>query len=333
MKKSLIALAVASVFIAPVALAQTTMYGLVSGSLEMVDSGAPTNNKTTQIASNSSRLGFKGSEKLDAAGLSAFWQLESNLKLDVPVGTTLGDRDAFVGLKSDSMGSLILGSGGTPYRGATRGLDLLRENTSARNYEHMGNRITGVVGTADRLDGGGTNVLAYVSPTMGGVNVTVAKGFDETAPTNAGASFITVKYNGGPIYATVAQGTFNHSGTSDTTGTKVGGGYTTDAFTVNAVLENIAFTDGANETTYRNMYLGGKYNISKTDSVMLGITKAGDTERNNVSSTDGYRHIAAGYYHNMSKATTVYALIAKIAQNTAGANERSVVAFGTHTAF
>ncbi len=355
MKKSLIALAVASVFIAPVALAQTVMYGLVSGSLEMVDSGAATNNKTTEVASNSSRIGFKGSEKLDAAGLSAFWQVESDIKMDAPAATTLGNRDSFVGLKSDSMGSLILGSGGTPYRGATRGLDLLRENTSARNYDHMGNRVlsaaatatavatggpglasalaTAGLGTNSRLDGGGTNVLAYVSPTMGGVNVTVAKGFDENAATSADASFITVKYNAGPIYATVARGTFNHSGTADTTGTKVGGGYTTDAFTVNAVLENIVFTNGANETKYTNMYLGGKFNISKTDSVMLGITKAGDTELNGASSTNGYRHIAAGYYHNMSKATTVYALITKTAQNTAAADERSVVALGMHTAF
>ncbi len=355
MKKSLIALAVASVFIAPVALAQTVMYGLVSGSLEMVDSGAATNNKTTQIASNSSRIGFKGSEKLDTAGLSAFWQVESDIRMDDPatankakdnaatpaegnIGTVLGNRDSFVGLKSDSLGSLILGSGGTPYRGATRGLDLFRENVSGRNYDRMGNRVTaaeitaGIAGTASRLDGGGTNVLAYVSPTMGGVNVTVAKGFDEDATKSADASFITVKYNAGPIYATVAQGTFNHSATSDTTGTKVGGGYTTDAFTVNAVLENIAYTNGASETTYRNMYLGGKFNISKTDSVMLGITTAGDTELNGVSSPNGYRHTTVGYYHNMSKATTVYALITKTALNTTG-NEPTTIAFGTHTAF
>ncbi len=351
MKKSLIALAVASVFIAPVALAQTTMYGLASGSLEFVDTGAATNNKTTQIASNSSRIGFKGSEKLDTAGLSAFWQVESDIRMDDPgaankakdagssegnIGTVLGNRDSFVGLKSDSMGSLIMGSGGTPYRGATRGLDLFRENVSGRNYDRMGNRVAGTaanrLGTTSRLDGGGTNVLAYVSPTVGGVNVTLAKGFDESSTTSADASFITVKYNAGPIYATVAQGTFNHSGTSDTTGTKVGGGYTMGAFAVNVVLENIAYTDGANETTYRNTYLGGKYNISKTDSVMLGITTAGNTERNNVSSTDGYRHTTAGYYHNMSKATTVYALITKTALNTTG-NEPTTIAFGTHTAF
>ncbi len=347
MKKSLIALAVASVFIAPVALAQTVMYGLVSGSIERVDSGAAAEATTTQVASNSSRIGFKGSEKLDAAGLSAFWQVESDIRMDDPGaantnnGTILGNRDSFVGLKSDSMGSLIIGSGGTPYRGATRGLDLFRENTSGRNYDHMGNRVsaTGTAATAavrfsgtSRLDAGGTNVVAYVSPTMGGVNVTIAKGFDEAAPTHNYASFITVKYNAGPIYATVAQGTFNHSATSDTTGTKVGGSYTMDAFAVNAVLENIVFTDGASETTYRNMYLGGKYNISKTDSVMLGITKGGDTERDNVSSTDGYRSTTVGYYHNMSKATTVYALINKNAQNDAGL-EPTVIAIGMHTAF
>ncbi len=340
MKKSLIALAVASVFIAPVALAQTTMYGLVSGSIEMVDSGAATNNKTTEVASNSSRIGFKGSEKLDAAGLSAFWQVESDIRMDAPNGTTLGNRDSFVGLKSDSMGSLIIGSGGTPYRGSTRGLDLFRENVSGRNYQHMGNRVgatagdlaaaivAGTFGTNSRLDGGGTNVVAYVSPTMGGVNVTIAKGFDEVAATSADASFITVKYSAGPIYATVARGTFNHSATSDTTGTKVGGSYTMDAFAVNVVLENIAYTNGANETTYRNMYLGGKFNISKTDSVMLGITTAGDTELNGVSSPNGYRSTTVGYYHNMSKATTVYALI-----NKNDGPDSSVLAFGTHTSF
>ncbi len=343
MKKSLIALAVASVFIAPVALAQTVMYGLVSGSIERVDSGAATQATTTSVASNSSRIGFKGSEKLDAAGLSAFWQVESDILMDAPGPTTLGNRDSFVGLKSDSMGSLIIGSGGTPYRGSTRGLDLFRENVSGRNYQHMGNRVVpaadltaalaaGTIGTNSRLDGGGTNVVAYVSPTMGGVNVTVAKGVDESAPAHSAASFITVKYNAGPIYATVAQGTFNHTSESDTTGTKVGGSYTTDAFAVNAVLENIVFTNGANETKYTNIYLGGKYNLSKTDAVMLGITKAGDTELNGASSTNGYRSTTVGYYHNMSKATTVYALINKDAQNDAGL-EPTVIAIGMHTAF
>ncbi len=359
MKKSLIALAVASVFIAPVALAQTApggadhmvgaagvskiiVYGLASVSFDLHDSGAATLNKTTRVSSNSSRLGFKSSEDL-GGGLSAFWQIETGLNLDAPVGTVLGSRDAFAGLKSNSIGSVVLGSGGTPYRGSTRGLDLFQA-TQGENFAHMGNRVLSVtpaapgdlpaaliaagIGTNSRLDGGGTNVLAYVSPTMGGVNVTVAKGFDENAATSADASFITVKYNAGPIYATVARGTFNHSATSDTTGTKVGGSYTMDAFAVNVVLENIVFTNGANETKYTNMYLGGKYNISQTDAVMLGITKAGDTELNGASSTNGYRHTTAGYYHKMSKDTMLYALI-----NKNDGPDSSIVSLGMHKAF
>ncbi len=327
MKKSLIALAVASVFIAPVAMAEATIYGLLSLSLDMNDTGGLTLNKTTTVSAPSARFGFKGTEDL-GGGLSAFWQIESNVRMDdLSPAFNFGDRDSFAGLKSNSMGSLILGSGGTPYRGSTRGLDLFG-STAGSNNPNMSN------GTM--LDGGGTNVVAYVSPNLGGVSVTVARGFDETATAadGDGATFIAAQYKAGPIYVTVAQGTFTTGAVAETTGRKVGGSYSMGAFSVGVILEQMTATNGAAvDTTNTNTYLGGKYNISKTDAVKLAITTIGDTETANISTKNGKRNMVVGYDHKMGKNTTAYALYSKTTANAVGGLNPTALSLGLHKAF
>ena len=327
MKKSLIALAVASVFIAPVALAEVTVYGLASVSLDMNDTGAATNNKATKVSSSGSRLGFKGSEVL-GNGLSAFFVIETGIDLDSPVPTTLGDRDAFAGLKSDSMGSVKLGNGGTPYRTSTRGLDLF-DGTVAANVDTMSN--------GNKLDGGANNSLTYTSPNMGGVTVELAKSFDESgaATDTTGGTAIAAKYTAGAIYATIAHRTRIYAADNELSGTKVGGSYSTDAFAVNLVFENIKDTTAidALEAKGTNIYLGAKYNLSSTGAVKLAITTIGDTERLGVTTKNGNRNIVVGYDHTLSKTTKMYALYSTTTANAAAAADPSVISFGLHKAF
>ena len=62
MKKSMIALAVASVFVAPAAMAEATVYGQVNMAYEMVDNGGDglgvglNDTSRNHVASNSSRI-------------------------------------------------------------------------------------------------------------------------------------------------------------------------------------------------------------------------------------------------------------------------------------
>ena len=102
MNKTLIAMAVAGVMAAPMAAqADATIYGKLHTSIDVGDTGGDDvgglKASSTYWQSNSSRIGFKGSEDL-GGGLSAIWQFESNI--DVGSGSTSwGMRNSFLGLK------------------------------------------------------------------------------------------------------------------------------------------------------------------------------------------------------------------------------------------
>ena len=72
------------------ALADVTLYGAIDETLESVSArGAANSSKnigqTTRINSNSSLIGFKGSEDL-GNGLKAIWQVESGVAIDTGGG-------------------------------------------------------------------------------------------------------------------------------------------------------------------------------------------------------------------------------------------------------
>lgn len=107
--KKIIALAVAAAFVAPVAMAEVVVYGSLRTSVEYakVDGPAADYSKV-RLADQSSRLGFKGSDKLDN-GLTVLWQAEQRVRVGASDanGTNnqqsagWGDRDTFVGLQGD----------------------------------------------------------------------------------------------------------------------------------------------------------------------------------------------------------------------------------------
>ncbi len=310
MKKSLIALAVASVFIAPAALAGTTVYGLASVSLDK-------NAKGFAASAPGSRLGFKGAEKL-GNGMSVFWGIETGLNFIAPGNTQVGDRGASAGL-GGSMGSVIMGNGGNPYKGAVRGLDLF-DGTIASNLDVM------------NANQGGGNGIAYASPNIGGLSVVVGKAFDNdhVAANGGGGLSMSAQYTAGPLYATVATQAGNTGIGGSNSGITAGGSVSMNAFVVNVVFENAkSVAAGRANITSTNVYLGGKYKLSKTDAVKVAYTSIGDT---NIA-VSGKTQMVIGYDHNMSKDTMVYALYKTDAANKAGSKADAVVSFGLHKAF
>jgi GBP family porin len=74
-------------------------------------------NKISSGVGSVSRLGFRGSEDLGGA-TSAIYQLELGTKIDtgeIDAAGTIFNRQAFVGLKSATLGTLSLGRQYTPY--------------------------------------------------------------------------------------------------------------------------------------------------------------------------------------------------------------------------
>jgi predicted porin len=139
-------------------MAETTIYGQMNLSVDDVSNGAVANSTSAlALSSNTSRLGFKGSEDL-GDGLSAIWQIESQINVtgggagssgtvlagtsanngNNAVGSVLASRDTFVGLSSSSMGTVLGGKHDTPYKMATRGYDLFADGIA--DTGHLSNR-------------------------------------------------------------------------------------------------------------------------------------------------------------------------------------------------
>ena len=352
MQKKIIALAIASALTAPaLAFAEATVYGQVNLAVESVNDGATSSTTNNQLNSYGSRFGLKGSEALDG-GMSIVWMLEGNLAADTgsTSAPTLFDRASQIGLKSDSMGTVLLGRQVTPYKGATRRLDLFGDSAADT-------RNNGAAGLGHGHDVDAPNAVSYSSPSMSGLSVTLASVFGaETAQVRGGiadtkgsALGFNVMYDQGPLYVTLAydsakagspgSGDLAAAGlagvNNESKVTMIGGSYSMDAITVNADIEKFTDKDlgGSRETTGTNLYLGGKFALSSTDAVKLAYTKLGETTTGGTKNADDAKRVAVGYDHSMSKMTSVYALYTKFTDNKSGNPDPSVLSVGIKHAF
>lgn len=336
MHKKIIALAVAAAFSSP-AFADTSnvnVYGNVDLAFGSTNNGVVSN---TQISSQVTTVGFKGSEDL-GDGLNAVWQIEQQIDIDnAGAGTstknTFANRDSFVGLKSDSWGTVLLGRHDTPYKIATRKLDVFNASLADnRSLLGGGTAATNGAGVHDARPG---DVLAYISPKLNGFTVAAAyvagAELTTTAAQQKGSAYsVAGIYDVSPFYATLAYQSFKYGSAATGTfgavaplnagdtlsATKLGFGYTLDALQLNVAYEkNQSSILGLDKFGRNNWYLAGKYNFGNND-VKLAYTKAGII--GGVANT-GARQVSIGYDHNLSKRTTLYALYTKVSNDT-GAN-------------
>lgn len=352
MKNKLIVMAVASTLTATIgasapAFADTsnvTVYGVANLSYDLTNNGVVGVNK---VSSSQSRLGLKGSEDL-GDGLAAVWQIEQGINMDNSgAGNGLGTRNTFLGLSSGSAGTFILGRHDTPYKIATRGLDLFAD-TIADNRGLMGTTAGGATNAyAGAHDTRLGDVAAYISPAMNGFTgaiayVAGAEATSTSAQIKGDAWSMAGLYGNGPVNASIAYQVVNLGtvGTMSPTSFpvalaandklkawKVGGGYTMDAITVNAVYERTSNSIAAlapNGGDQNNWYLGGKYSFGN-DAVKVAYTRAGDMQ---ATANSGAKQWAVGYDHSMSKRTTLYALYTRLDNSTGSSYGLTAVSTG-----
>jgi predicted porin len=350
MQKKIIALAIASALTAPVmAYAEATAYGQANLSIDIINDGMTNSGNSNNLVSNESRLGLKGSEDL-GNGMSAVWQMEGNVGMDTGATTAaqLFNRNTYLGLSSASMGTVLAGRHDTPYKMATRKLDVFADTIAADNRGLAG---VAMMGTGHDIRW--SNILAYMSPSMSGFSVAAATVFGAenaaSGQTKGTGYSLAGMYDQGPIYAALAYdsvklGNVGDLGTANAAtfgvpgaavddtakALKLGFGYTMDAFAVNAVIEKPKFAPavGASSSS-TNLYLAGKFSISSTDAVKLAFTKRGST----TGFSNDAKQIAVGYDHNLSANTTVYALATKITDNTTGAADPRTLSVGMKHSF
>jgi predicted porin len=252
MNKKLLTLAVSAALAAgmSVAQAEVAVYGKAHVSIDVQDNDAE--NEETFISDNSSRFGVRVSEDL-GGGLKGLAQWEIGARTDTNTALST-NRNSFLGLASDSIGTIRVGKYDTPYKDIGRKADLFNERIGdSRN-------VIGLGSTNGAFDARVPNMVRYDSPSFGGLQVAVLYSADEgtTAPATATRyGSASVSYTGGPLF--VALGYEDHNtlaGPDNETGIRLGAGFKTGALTLNALYEtlsdigNTATTAGADVDNY-----------------------------------------------------------------------------------
>lgn len=206
MNKKLLALAVASAFAAPVAMAQgnVTIGGQMNFSLDSLKGkNAAGNDLTskTNVSSNSSNIYFKGTEDL-GNGLSAIWQVQTYFSAGGTGNADIGPSgsgptagvapkdgvssgNTYVGLSSKSWGMVILGKHESPFKLLSRKVDLFNNqlgdsrnlvNSAGGAYPSVGSAVTtnAAAITSAGWDLRPNNVVAYGTPNFKGFKALVA---------------------------------------------------------------------------------------------------------------------------------------------------------------
>ncbi len=298
--KKILAIAIAAGMAAP-AIADTTLYGQLHASIDVLD-GDNASVKETTISSNSSRIGVKGSSEL-SGGLKTIYQAE--WEIDTGGQNTTGDtifknRNQVVGI-AGSFGAVLLGRHDTPFKIVGRKADLFWSSQLGQNRN---------ITSPGRWDIRANNAIAYQSPKIGGVQVLYGHFTDIGGDDGNTGDSINAIYKAGPLMVGVAYETYDTDaainfgrerdayrlmGSYKFGAAKVVGFYQ-DEDNDEAVLDNDASVWG----------IGGSYKITPA-----GTVKAQYYERDEDNSNLDGKLFAIGYDHKLGKKTDVYAQYAK----------------------
>lgn len=122
--KTLIAVTVSSIMAQPVIAATVDIYGRADVSLQLSDNGDG-NGRFTELNSNASRIGFKGTHELND-GLVVVYQAEFQVDIDGDADDVFSGRNQFIGLKG-AFGEVLLGKNDTILKQSQGKVDLFSD--------------------------------------------------------------------------------------------------------------------------------------------------------------------------------------------------------------
>ena len=333
---SSLALALLGAASAAQAQSSVTLYGIIDAGIAYTHNNATsTGNQVSKIGFNDGtmsgdRWGLKGTEDL-GGGLKTVFQLENGF--DVANGTaSQGSRDfgrqAFVGLSSDTNGTVTLG----------RQYDPLVDMVQPLTEDNYFGSIFGTPGDVDNYDNNFrvNNAVKYVSPVFCGFQVEGLYAFGGVAgQTSAGQSYsLAVSYTNGGLglaggyFYTKTNSVTAFGSTADTNEDaainqaysegarslgigRVGGQYAFGAFTVGGSYSNVQYRPladalyGSNET-YNAGSAFANFQLNPALLLGAGVTymkSSGNTKAN-------YTQFSLGSDYNLSKRTDLYAVAA-----------------------
>ena len=158
------------------------------------------------VDASNSRIGFRGTENL-GGGLSAIWQIETQVALDSGASGMLASRRSFVGLRG-GFGTVRLGNMDTVYKDIGDPLGIL--GISSGNFVSMSNVISSRVPFGTSSAGSfhlrRASSIFYDSPNFGGLQLHAQYGPDEIRTGNLDADLWSVGavYKRGALEASLA---------------------------------------------------------------------------------------------------------------------------------
>ncbi len=316
-KKNLIAAAaaatLASLPLAALADGSVTLYGMLDVSVESFHyNSTPTrpSGHLTTMTSDTSRLGVRGIEDL-GDGLRAYFKLETGYQTDngtVTVPATFWSRESYLGLGSDKLGSVQLGSQYAPSLWMSVWTDPFFRFGLGGQYT----LLQGLRGYSIKYD----NAVQYQTPVIGGFSGRLMAAPGEGAVTGTSYS-ASAEYRTAPVYvgavldqvkttaasvglagAPVTSRTLSLSATYDFKVVKLSGWWQTNR------IESLSNVNG--------------YVVGAT--IPFGVQDEIRTSYAHRSATNADASLfAIGYFHILSKRTTLYANFGRLTNGKAAA--------------
>lgn len=327
-KPALMTLLAATVLpISSMAQSTVTLYGRLDVSVESLRFGSTSTRAASHlnvVTSDASNWGIRGSEDL-GDGLRAFFKLESGIAVDTGIAgasSQFWNRESYVGLGSDTFGSLLLGSQWAPGLWQSINVDpfqrfgpggqptLMQGGQGSRGYGLQFN-----------------NAVQYITPKFGGVSARLYAVPSEGAGAGK-AQAVSVDFKEGPIFAgalyekikVAAPSVGLIGGPVDSRTASAAGTYD---FGV-AKLHAQYMTNRIDGYSNVNAYLAGV-------TVPFGLSEVRASYAHRSATNANATNIGVGYVYFLSKRTLLTATVAHL-KNEGAAAFRSGPAFGEQAA-
>jgi predicted porin len=319
MKKNIVALAVASAIAAPVAMADApTVYGKLNQALENYSTDDANGNKDDaqsgqQVNSRASRLGVKGSSDL-GNGMKAVYKVEFGVGMSDD--DNISNRNQYVGL-AGGFGTVLMGRHDTPLK-MIQSKDLFNDAYLADNR-----RFGGELGFGRSGEVRSNNVLAYVSPSFGGVKIigaVIPKEDDVDSDTDE-TSGIADTYSLAVAYGSKKEGLYlagamnkasDNTQVGDNKHLRLTAQYAMNGLIANAMYQDFS-GDGVEDTQKegKNYMMNLGYKVGKF-LPKLKVSKVDRTENAAGTDYEDSTSYAVGVDYSLGKKTTAYAEYAKV---------------------
>jgi len=299
MKKNIIALAIASAFIAPAAMAEApTVYGSLNLNINATD------DKDASVNSTVSRIGVKGSEDL-GDGLKAVYKVEWEMTdvADNDGKTPFSARNQYLGL-AGGFGMVMMGRHDTPFK-MSQPSDLFNDGAA-----DLGKFAGDVAVKGGEVRSG--DVLAYASPSFSGVKIVAAQVMGADEADTDDATSIAVMYGSTKkgLYAAAA---YNFGGMyDDQEEMRISAQYKADGLTANIMHQTDANGTG---DTLSNTQINLGYKMGK----MMPKLKYSTADVNG----DQESGFAVGLNYSLGKKTTAY--IYTVAAEDLGVTDATII--------